>query len=97
MMTKEQLNKHHDLIGQIKEALETLENEFDASFIISISATINDKERISDTGCSCSKIEAVALLHDLVEEENILIKPMSIVASYYDKISQIDQQKQVQQ
>lgn len=95
-MKKEQLNKHHDLIGQIKEALETLQNEFDASFIISITTDINDKERISNTGCSCSTIEAVALLHDLVEENNLLIKPMNIVSSYYDKIAQIKQQEQVQ-
>ena len=97
MMKEEQLNKRRELIDQIKEALDTLENEFNTSFIISISTTINDKERISDTGCSCNMIEAVALFHDLVEDKDSLIKPMSIVTSYYDKISQIDPQKQVQQ
>ena len=96
-MKEDQLNKRLELIGQIKEALETLQNEFDASFIISISTTINDKERISNTGCSCNMIEAVALLDDLVEEKNSLIKPMNIVSSYYDKITQIKQQEQVQQ
>lgn len=97
MMKEEQLNKRRELIGQIKEALETLANEFNTSFIISISTTINDKERISDTGCSCNTIEAVALLHDLLEDKDNLIKPMNIVSSYYEKITQIDPQKQVQQ
>lgn len=97
MMKEEQLNRRRELIELIKEALETLVNEFNTSFIISISTTINDKERISDIGCSCNTIEGVALLHDLVEDKNILIKPMYIVSSYYEKITQIETQKQVQQ
>lgn len=36
MMKEKQLNKRRKLIDQIKEALDTLANEFNTSFIISI-------------------------------------------------------------
>lgn len=86
MMTEEQKVKFDGIIQSIKNNLKQLNEEFGASFIIAISAVVDDSHRSSNIGCSCTNIEAITLFKDLIEDAANLIKPIKIINEYINKI-----------